>query len=274
MKKHEEIKRILTEELGFTDLAAYQRWIAEERPKTRPTADRVARLSPDAIDNRDFWKVCEEIFGTDPVCNAAVLPRGGRLPYTIEGRMDANRLNLRLAKSLGVTAFLDENADKRLKTFEIGPGFGSLKNYIETHTSHLYTGVDVYPRIPGVIEATAEGLIPRDVLDREREAQSYVISTNVFQHLSARQRSRYFEDALALLHPGGLFIFNLFIDTGKAAASSRDDQGVAWVDHYGQYTLMPKAGDLYDELAGGFDILYVLQRYDALFNFVCQKRAA
>jgi hypothetical protein len=101
-----------------------------------------------------------------------------------------------------------------------------------------------------------------------------VISSNVFQHLSARQRSRYYEDARALLHAGGLFIFNLFIDIGKAPASARDAKGVAWVDHYGQYTVMPKAGDLYDELAAGFEILYVLQRYDALFNFVCQKRAS
>jgi hypothetical protein len=272
MKKYEEIKRILTQDFGFTDLDAYRKWIETERPKTRPTPERVAKLSPDAIDNRDFWRVCEELFGTDPVANAAIAPKGGRLPYAVEGKMDANRMNLRLAKSLGITAFLDENADKRLKTFEIGPGFGSLKNYIETHTSHVYMGVDVFPRIPDVIEATAEGLIPRDVVERERDACSYVISSNVFQHLSARQRSRYFEDARALLHAGGLFIFNLTIDTGKTPASARDAKGVAWVDHYGQYTLMPKAGDLYDELAAGFDILYVLQRYDALFNFVCQKR--
>jgi len=42
------------------------------------------------------------------VCNVAVMPREGRLPHSVEGRMDMNRLNLRFAKSLGITAFLDE----------------------------------------------------------------------------------------------------------------------------------------------------------------------
>jgi hypothetical protein len=185
--------------------------------------------------------------------------------------MDANRMNLRLAKSLGVTAFLDENADARLKTFEIGPGFGALKSYIETHTRHVYTAVDVFPRFPGVIEATERGLLPEELVTRERGLYSYVVSSNVFQHLSAAQRTHYYDGAHALLQTGGLFIFNLQIDTGKLAGG-RDAKQNAWCDHYGQYTLIPKAGDVYGELSARFDILYVTQRYDALFNFVCQKK--
>jgi hypothetical protein len=272
MKKHDEIKRILTEDLGFTDLAAYQRWIATERPRIKPTPERIERLSPDAIDCRDFWRVCEELFGDDPVFNAAVAPRDGRLPHPVEGRMDENRMNLRLARSLGITAFLDENADKRLKILEIGPGFGSIKNYIETHTNHVYTGIDVYPRIPDVLEATEEGLIPRSFIEGGHNAYSYVISHNVFQHLSAKQRSRYYRDARVLLHPGALFIFNLSVDAGKGFALLRDAQGTAWCDHYGQYTLIPKVSDVHDELRAGFDVLYVVQRHDGLFNFVCRKK--
>jgi hypothetical protein len=274
VKKYEEIKRILTEELGFTDLTAYQTWIETERPKIKPTTERVERLSPDSIDCRDFWKVCGELFGDDPVFNVAVAPQVGRLPYPVESRMDVNRMNLRLAKSLGITAFLDENADKRLKVLEIGPGFGSLKNYIETHTNHVYTGIDVYPRIPEVLEATEEGLIPRSLVEREHNAYSYVISSNVFQHLSARQRSRYYRDARALLHPGALFIFNLCVDTGKRPATLRDSRGTAWCDHYGQYTLIPTEGDLLKELSAGFDVLYALERYDGLCNFVCRRKAS
>ena len=72
MKKAQEIRRILTEDLGFTDLAAYQKWIEQVRPTVQPTAEHIERLSPDNIDCRDFWKVCEELYGDDPVCNVAV----------------------------------------------------------------------------------------------------------------------------------------------------------------------------------------------------------
>jgi len=271
MKTRDQIKRILTDELGFKDLDAYKKWIAEVRPTIQPTPERIAKLSPDAIDNRAFWRVCEELFGSDPVCNVAVEPGVGKLPFAIHDAMDPNRMNLRLARSLGVTAFLDENAHERLHTLEIGPGYGSLKHYIETQTNHIYTGVDVYPRIPGVVETTAEGLIPRKIIEGERGSYSYVVSTNVFQHLSAKQRSTYFADACELLHPGGLFIFNISVETGKTPKHARDREGNAWIDHYGQYTLMPKASVLYDDLSKLYRILYVTQRYDGVFNFVCGK---
>jgi hypothetical protein len=272
MKGYDEIKRILVEELGFKDLDAYARWVEEVRPTMLPTPARVALLSPDEVDCHAFWRVCDELFGTDPVCNVTVPPEVGRLPFEVTTPMDANRMNLRLARSLGVTSFLDENAHERVKTLEIGPGFGSLKNYIETRTNHVYTGVDVVPRVPGVLAATHDGLLPRDLVEEEQGAFSYAIASNVFQHLSSRQRTQYYEDIQALLHEGALFIFNLLIDTGKLPAHTRDRKGQAWADHYGQYTPIPKAGALYDELSSHFDILYVTQRYDGLFNFACRKR--
>lgn len=270
MKTYREIKRIITGEFGFKSLETYKIWSEQVRPTISLTSDRIEKLSPDVVNCRDFWKVCEELFGTDPVCNVTVPPSVGRLPYAIETHADANRMNLRLAKSLGITAFLDENAGVRLRTLEIGPGYGSLKNYIETNTNHVYTGVDVYPRIPGVIATTPDGLMPAELI--EPGTYGYVVSSNVFQHLSARQRTRYIKDAHTILREGGLFIFNIIIDTGKIPAYVRDQDGNAWADHYGQYTPIPKAESVYGELSRPFGILYVTQRYDGLFNFVCQKR--
>ena len=80
MKAYHEIKRILVTELGFHDLAAYTKWVAEVRPTLRPTPEAVLRLSPDEVDCRDFWRVCDNLFGTDPVCNLAVPPEVGKLP--------------------------------------------------------------------------------------------------------------------------------------------------------------------------------------------------
>jgi hypothetical protein len=271
MKGHQEIRRILVEDLGFRDLEAYKKWIETERPTTSLTRERIERLSPDVVDCRAFWNVCDELFGTDPVCNISVAPEVGSLPYAIETRMDANRMNLRLAKSLGVTAFLEENAHARLSVLEIGTGYGSLKSFIETHTNHTYMGVDVVPRVSGVVETTPDGLLPRSLVDDDHNRFSYVVSSNVFQHFSARQRTQYIADAHTLLHKLGLFIFNLTVDTAKIPQYMRDSAGGAWADHYGQYTPIPRGDVVYGELAKTFRILYVTQRYDGLFNFVCQK---
>jgi hypothetical protein len=271
MKGYREIKRILVEELGFRDLAAYKKWIAEVRPTTHPTPEGIAKLSPDAVDCRAFWKVCDDLFGIDPVCNLAIAPEVGRLPYAIETPMDVNRMNLRIAKSFGITAFLEENAHARLRVLEIGAGYGSLMNFVETHTNHVYLGVDAVPRVAGVIETTQDGLLPRALIERERGALSYIVATNVFQHLSTKQRAKYVEDARELLHAGGFLLFNLTVDTGKIAPCARDADGNAWAIHYGQYTPIPTGSAAYDLATPLFNILYVTQRYDGLFNFVCQR---
>jgi hypothetical protein len=273
MRKYEEIRRILTDELGFRDLASYRRWIEEERPRSRPTKERIERLSPDHVDCRDFWSACDELFGVDPVCNVAVGPGILGLEDGFEARVEANRANLRLAKTFGITSFLEEHAEARLRTFEIGPGFGGLKDWIETNTRHRYTAFDVVARVHGVREATVDGCLPESFLAESRGDFAYVVSSNVFQHLSARQRSRWYSDVHALLRAGGLFLFNLSVDVGNQPACARDADGVAWADHYGQYTLIPKPADLFRELRTRFDLLYTTQRWDGVLNLVCRKRA-
>jgi hypothetical protein len=271
MKGYREIKRVIVEEFGFRDLEAYRKWITDVRPTVRPTPEAVAKLSPDVVDCRAFWKVCDELFGIDPICNVVVSPEVGRVPRAVETTMDANRMNLRLAKSLGITSFLEENAQKGLKVLEIGTGYGSLKSFVETQTNHHYVGVDTVPRVAGVLQTTQEGSIPRDLVQDEGGAFSYVISTNVFQHLSEKQRRQHVADARLLLHEGGLLIFNLTVDTAKVPPWARDVEGNAWAIHYGQYTPIPKGAAAYDLVAEGFNILYVTQRYDGIFNFVCQR---
>ena len=100
MKGYRDIKRLLVEELGFRDLRAYKRWATEVWPGSHPTTQEIERLSPDAVDCRAFWKVCDELFGSDPVCNVALEPEVGLLPYAVDTPMDANRLNLRFSKEL------------------------------------------------------------------------------------------------------------------------------------------------------------------------------
>jgi hypothetical protein len=131
MKQYSEIRRALVEDFGFTDLEAYRRWIERDRAKLVLNAALIQRLSPDHVDCRDFWRVCDELFGIDPVCDLAIDPVVGSLPHAIDTRSDANRMNLRFAKSFGITAFLEENARQRLKVIELGTGYGSIMNLPE-----------------------------------------------------------------------------------------------------------------------------------------------
>ena len=243
VKRFDEIKRIIIDDLGFPDLDAYRKWVETLRPTIKVvTKEMIDRLSPDEVNCREFWRVCDELFGIDPVCNVVKPPEIGNMPYTVETRMDANRLNLRLAKAMGITSFLDEFAHERVRTLEIGPGYGSLKHYIEVHTNHRYLGFDVVPRLADVRETTDEGFLPDEFVTEFRGEYSYVVSTNVFQHLSAKQRTRYFHQVHSLLHDGGVLLFNMLVDTGKMPL--RDKNGNAWADHYGQWTLIPKVGDI------------------------------
>ncbi len=142
MKGYDEIRRIMVEDLGFHDLAAYQSWIEHKRPNVRPTAEAIARLSPDVVDCRAFWKVCDDLFGIDPVCNLAMAPEVGKLPYPIVNATEDNRLNLRLAKCLGITAFL--------------PHRRSLRHRARVH-DELATACAATPRPPGCPGITPRG---------------------------------------------------------------------------------------------------------------------
>src|SRR6516165_9649700 len=81
-----ELRRILVEDFGFGNLEAYQRWVRDVRPRLSPTPELVDKLSPDRIDCQAFWRVCEELFGIDPVHNVVIAPEVGKLPYTVETR--------------------------------------------------------------------------------------------------------------------------------------------------------------------------------------------
>ena len=79
-------------------------------------------------------------------------------------------------------------------------------------------------------------------------------------------------DAHKLLCPGGVFLFSLTVDTGKSPASARDAVRDAWAVHYGQYTPFPRGHAAYALAGDGFAMLCVTQRYDGLFNFICQRQ--
>ncbi len=83
MKQYQEIRRILVEDFGFSDLAAYRQWVESKRSALVPSSEMIARLSPDVVDCRDFWRVCDELFTI-----RSGLQRGGKSlgwPHAVRG---------------------------------------------------------------------------------------------------------------------------------------------------------------------------------------------
>lgn len=63
-------------------------------------------MSADKLPQRVLPPIACSTF--DPVHNVMLAPEVGELPYAVETRLDARWMNLRLAKSFGITSFLEE----------------------------------------------------------------------------------------------------------------------------------------------------------------------
>lgn len=275
MKTYEEIKDIIVNKLGIKDLEAYVKWEAQfhesDHTKRRiVTQEDVELLSPDRIDNNAFWRVAEELFGADPVANCNY----GKLPNDV---VKGNLRNVSLARSTGALTYVDEWKHFDIAVLEIGAGYGSFRDYCAYHTNFRYLGVDVYPRIANAIPTNPDGTLPAKLLEDTAGKAQIVYSSNVFQHLSNRQRSQYFKDVLTLMKEDGLFVFNLLVHFDDPA-SCLPERTYAWdkrryLHHYGQMTEIPYYPELREELEKNFKIFMETRRYhDYFFTFHCTKK--
>ncbi len=201
MKGYDEIKDIIVNRLGLRDMAAYKAYCDTfhnpDKPRI-PTHEEIDLLCPDAIDNRAFWQVADELFSTDPVSNCQF-----KEPLSVE---EANRNNLGIYHADGFTGFLEMGRLKwspNCPLLEIGPGYGAFRNWVRAFGFFDYYAADVRPRIEGVDRA-----LPSGRLSDETKARRYgvVLASNVFQHLSVRQRRAYYRDVVECLVPEGAFL--------------------------------------------------------------------
>lgn len=264
MKQYDEIKDIIHNKLGLTSLDAYKKYLDEIYVNKRQiTVAEIEQLSPDNIHNGDFWRVVEETFGLDCVVNTT-----GRPDMLQE---EGNRMNLGMARLMGALGFVDDWRHFSCPMLEIGAGYGNLKSYVLATTAMKYTGVDVKPKVPGVIEILPTGLLPESITSQQF---NLIYSSNVFQHLSTKQRSQYFKDIQKMLMKSGVFTFNLLCCLGSPETEfcGSSEDGKAYLKHYGQFTEVPSFSELCTELRGLFRILYINQRCgDNLFNFTVTR---
>lgn len=274
MKTYDEIKTILIDQLGLKDLAAYERWSkafcwSGQGPMAtprKPIKADIELLSPDLIDNRAFWTLAEELFQTDPVSNC-----NGTRPYDVA---EANRTNLRIYHWDGFTGLAqyakDSWAPSRIPLLEIGPGYGAFKDWLAALGGFDYHGVDVRPRIPGVDLAGEDGLMEYETTQRR---YAMVIASNVFQHLSVKQRRAYYEAVERCLLPTGLFMVSMMLDSGSVGSEFRCEDGHVWCRHYGQLTQIQREHEILSDLREHFLIERVSIRKDAgWITVTCAKR--
>ncbi len=271
MKTYDEIKDIIVNRLGIKDLPAYKAWLDVQRGP--PTAEDIELLSPDHIDNGAFWRVAEELFSTDPVSNCVT----GQDKLDVRSQTEANRINMGLYHGYGITGVFEaimiyHGPDVAPKVLEIGPGYGGFRDWLKARMPGArYHAADCYPRIPEAVQTTAGGLL--SVIPKV-EPYHIVLSCNVFQHLSVKQRRTYYTDIASCLPDRGLFIVSSFYDNG-ATRSDRDPEGRIWCRHYGQYTQIQTRADICADLLTHFTIeTEIAQPSYGAVVYHCRKKAA
>lgn len=272
LKTYAEIRDIITRQLGITDLKSYEAWgkrfcwtgngpMAVARP---PTQEDIDLLSPDAIDNGAFWRIAEELFQTDPVSNCMYTR-----PYDVA---EANRTNLSLYHMDGFTGLVEACKLRwhptRAPLLEIGPGYGAFKEWVAKLDYYDYYAADVYPRIEGVDATLPNGRLAEVTLARR---YAIVLASNVFQHLSVRQREDYYRDIAGCLLPSGLFMVSQMVDTG--GPGYRDKDGAWWCRHYGQLTQIQRPQSIFADLQRHFTLLsHTYSKNGGWLVVTCEKK--
>jgi hypothetical protein len=262
--EYAQIKDVLINRLGLKDLAAYKRYLDSYLNSGSPkliTKEEIELLSPDNVNNYDFWKLAEEMFGVDPVYNTDFGEQAASLD-------EANRRNLAFARLTGALNVIDAWKHLSLSLLEIGAGYGNFKSYVMCTTNFQYTGVDVYPKAEGVLSTLPNGMLPDEV---KAKKFNIVYSSNVFQHISSKQRLAYLLDIKNMLHDGGFFIFNLFLAISSPKVPSWD--GRPYMQNYGQWVEIPLYQEFTRLLSSHYWVAFETRRHsDDLFTFVCRPR--
>lgn len=261
MKTKDEIKKIITEHFGITSFEVYKEWLAKWRKgEYNPTPEDMALLHPDNVNCKDFWSVAEELFGSDCVCNAA-----DGDPATLFDIVKGGRTNLDIARGSGNLIFIDRNRHYNARLLELGTGYGSFRNYVETTTGFEYVGFDVLPKISGVLPTTEDGFIPPEYVKDNASKFDIVFSSNVLQHLSLKQKTRFVEDAAVLLKERGLLLINVPVYYGQVSKR--------YMVMYGQFIDIEDQKTMGDLLGKNFYIVSTtIIHYNGSTGFNCVRR--
>lgn len=233
----------------------------------------VERLSPDNIDSRIFWKKAVKDFPLFSICG------GVPQEYTVES---ANYFNFQMHYAHGALSHLYTFLDKEVNNMnytqmlEIGPGYGNICQHIEEIAKFVtYHAIDVNPLFEHPRLFQTDGKTIPDEIPMKLDL---VYSINVFQHLSKKQRSSYYQQIHDRLIPGGVFLFGMFVITPNnenwPVWGLRDKSGTYYAQFFRQLTEIDKVEDLQNELEDiGFQFENISLHEDKIncLTFKCTK---
>lgn len=263
----EEFKEIVEGQYGIKDLKTYENYKLKVGINGITKAE-VELMSPDNVNSCSFWEYIEK---NPEIANDAI-SFGATKGKTHE---DVNKQNWGLAHSLNAFSYLMLYKDEvNMPLLDIGAGYGMLRDFVREHTKAIYQGVDVYPKFEGVLQVGPDGFtLPPAIMNTWF---GMVISINVFQHLSIKQRNYYYEQIPKILHPEGIFTMTIStynkdsVNVRKPFMCAEDGKG--YMCHYGQYTECQSYKEVIADLSKHFRILSLAHRvFDDSFTFHCIK---
>lgn len=228
----------------------------------------INQLSPDNIDTPKFWKNVVNAFPMHSIsgcdeCNTV---------------KDIHKIHLQRDTQWQNVAPLHWvlKEFKNPKILEIGPGYGTIKKYYDSiapkKMRNNYYAIDVNPLFKyNKLFKTNGHSIPNQIPKKLH----CVLSLNVFQHLTKKQRSAYYQEAFQRLVPGGYFIFTMFTVTDENVNEPlwghRDATGRRYTFFFQQLTEV----DYVEETIGELKVIgfhKVLSRVHSNHGqFICQK---
>ena len=129
---------------------------------------------------------------------------------------------------------------------EIGPGYGIIYAMLNHRYPDIqYYGIDVNPLFDCPTLYHTDGSYITDKIPNDLDI---VYSYNVFQHISKKQRTKYYQQIYSKLKEGGEFHFGNFVMTKEnkdwRVWGVKDEDENYYISFFKQYTLV----DQYDEL--------------------------
>ena len=228
--------------------------------------EAIDRLSPDTININKFW---EKSVNAYPFVSIV----GHSNVNTIEEANAATLNNLHAhLKGPNVVSYSWNKNQEDFKILEIGPGYGGFCKWVNNYPNTKYYGIDVNPLFEYPTLYKCDG---RNIPSQIPNNLDVVYSYNVFQHLSKKQRTSYYEQIFLALKPGGIFTFSNFVVTPTNFDGPywghADKNGNFYTIFFNQYTLIDKIDELKKELEYiGFD-LQVLVEFQNSCSFAAIK---
>lgn len=227
--------------------------------------DDVECLNPDKIDNREFWLQLHDKFKYRPFCgpiqhepSATDIVVWNSLLHIQTGLM--NRL-------LCSPIYLQ---NEPYKVLDIGAGLCPILKIIKSYALPLkWYGIDLIRHVEIDDYVECDGSTIPDCLPAEFD---FIVSGNVFQHLSEVQIKSYFKQSYDRLRPKGFFTVGFHALSPSRPPNSNSYDGEYYLYNFGQLTKLHRYGTVVDWLKKvGFTIIQTSVRNDEYTVFDCQK---